>query len=254
MRLVTFNILHGRSPSDGAVDPGRLAAAVAELDPDVLGLQEVDRDQPRSASADLAAVAAEAMRAVDYRFVPSVVGTPGGLWLPALTDVAGAACFGIALLSRYPVISWQTLRLPWIGAGFPLPVPGPRKAVTIREEPRTAIVARLDTASGPRTFVNTHLTYIPGWGRRQLRKLRTDLAGIDGPLVLMGDLNMFGSQPSAITGYRSLARHRTFPGRTPRVQLDHILARGAWGEVVASRAVRLPVSDHLALVVDLTDP
>ena len=45
MRLATFNLLHGRSLTDGLVDSDRLAAAVAALDADVLALQEVDRDQ-----------------------------------------------------------------------------------------------------------------------------------------------------------------------------------------------------------------
>ncbi len=254
MRLATYNILHGHSPVDGVLDPDRLAAAVATLDPDVLGLQEVDREQPRSGRADLTAVAAEAMRAVDWRYAPSLLGTPGGLWVPAVTDAPDRASFGISLLSRYPVTRWEILRLPWIGAGFPLRLPGTGKGIMIREEPRVAIVAHLETLWGPRVVVNTHLTYVPGWGRRQLRKLRNELAGVADPLALMGDLNMFGSQPSAITGYRSVAAHRTFPVRSPRVQLDHILTRGDWGDVLASRAVRLPVSDHLALVVDVADP
>ena len=55
MRIATFNILHGRSLDDGRVDVDRLAAAVKSLDADVLGLQEVDRDQPRSFGADLTA-------------------------------------------------------------------------------------------------------------------------------------------------------------------------------------------------------
>ncbi len=254
MRLATYNILHGRSPADGVIDPARLAQAVAELDPDVLGLQEVDRAQDRSGRSDLTAVAAEAMGAVAYRYEPCLLGTPGGLWVPALAAAPDRASFGVALLSRYPVTRWDVLQLPWIGAGFALPLPGVGKGIMIREEPRVAIVAHLDTPWGPRVVVNTHLTYVPGWGRRQLRRLRDDLAGFDGPLALMGDLNMFGSQPGAITGYRSLAAHRTFPGRSPRVQLDHILARGRWGDVLASRAVRLGVSDHLALVVDVADP
>ena len=36
MRLATFNLLHGRSPHDGAVCPGRLRDAVKALDADVL--------------------------------------------------------------------------------------------------------------------------------------------------------------------------------------------------------------------------
>ncbi|MEV6815065.1 endonuclease/exonuclease/phosphatase family protein, partial [Micromonospora sp. NPDC051296] len=52
MRLATFNLLHGRSLTDGLVDPARLAAAVSDLDADVLALQEVDRDQSRSGNLD----------------------------------------------------------------------------------------------------------------------------------------------------------------------------------------------------------
>ena len=53
MRLATFNILHGRTVADGVVDLERLRAAVKAIDADVLGLQEVDCDQPRSQLADL---------------------------------------------------------------------------------------------------------------------------------------------------------------------------------------------------------
>ena len=55
MRLATFNLLNGRSLADGQVDLERLRDAVVALDADVLALQEVDRDQPRSHGADLTA-------------------------------------------------------------------------------------------------------------------------------------------------------------------------------------------------------
>ena len=54
MRLATFNILHGRGMGDGVVDLDRLAAAVRSLDADILALQEVDRDQPRSLTVPVA--------------------------------------------------------------------------------------------------------------------------------------------------------------------------------------------------------
>ena len=68
----------------------------------------------------------------------------------------------------------------------------------------------------------------------------------------MGDLNMAGRRPAAITGYRPLAGHPTFPVDEPDRQLDHILLRGEFGEVQDSSAPALPLSDHRALVVDLT--
>ena len=77
MRVATFNILHGRNPADDVVDVATYAAAITALDADVLALQEVDRNQPRSHGADLTAVAAEAMGAVAHRFVAAMTGSPG---------------------------------------------------------------------------------------------------------------------------------------------------------------------------------
>ena len=74
--------------------------------------------------ADLTAVAADAMGAVSHRFAAALSGTPGATWLAATgKELPGSAAYGIALLSRYPVSSWQVLRLPRIPgrspSGFP---------------------------------------------------------------------------------------------------------------------------------------
>lgn len=165
MRLATFNILHGRSPSDGTVDLDRLRAAVRELDPDILALQEVDRDQPRSHLADLTAVAGEAMGAVSQRFAAALSGTPGATWIAAAErDLPGEASYGVALLSRYPARSWQVLRLPRIRPTFPMWLRGRRRMIMVREEPRAVVIGLLDTPVGPVTVANTHLSFVPGWG------------------------------------------------------------------------------------------
>jgi endonuclease/exonuclease/phosphatase family metal-dependent hydrolase len=103
------------------------------------------------------------------------------------------------------------------------------------------------------TVVNTHLSFVPGWNRAQLSRLRRDLAAFPGPLVLMGDLNMVPPRPAAITGYRTLAAEHTFPVQTPDRQLDHVLLRGDFGRVRAAESRAMPLSDHRALIVDL-DP
>jgi endonuclease/exonuclease/phosphatase family metal-dependent hydrolase len=252
MRLATFNILHGHAVTDQRVDLDRLAAAIKVLDADILALQEVDRDQPRSHGADLTAVAAEAMGAVSHRFVAALAGTPGATWMAATEeDVPGTATYGISLLSRYPASSWQVLRLPQIKRRFPMWLPGPRKVIIVREEPRAVVIGNLDTPMGPLLVANTHLSFVPGWGRLQLRRIRRDLAAMPGTLLLMGDLNMAHPAPAQVTGYRSLAIHPTFPAEDPDRQLDHILLRGELGSVIASSAPQLPLSDHRALVVEV---
>ena len=253
MRLATFNILHGRSLRDGMVDLARLADAVRSLDADILALQEVDREQPRSHLADLTAVAAEAMGAVSHRFVAALSGTPGATWIAATgNDVPTSAAYGISLLSRYPARSWQTLRLPRIPLRFPFWLPEPRKLIVVHDEPRPVVIGDFETPLGPLVVANTHLSFVPAWRRLQLQRIRRDLAAVPGQAVLMGDLNMPDPGPERITGYMSAAQHLTFPADAPKHQLDHILLRGDGLQVSGSGAVELPLSDHRALVAEVS--
>ena len=255
MRMATFNILHGRSVHDGAVELDRLEQSVRQLNADVLALQEVDCDQPRSAMADLTAVAAQAMGAVTHRFVAAISGTPGATWMAATgREQPGTAAYGIALLSRYPVQSWQVVRLPRIPVTFPMYLRGPNRVLMVHEEPRAAMVARLDTPLGLMTVANTHLSFVPGWNRMQLRRLVRDLRGFAGPRVLMGDLNMTPPRARRWIGMRSLGTGLTFPSDDPQHQLDHILTDDPTLRVDDCRAPELPVSDHRALVVDVSRP
>jgi endonuclease/exonuclease/phosphatase family metal-dependent hydrolase len=251
MRVATFNILHGRTVGDG-VEPGRLQDCVRRLDPDVLALQEVDCDQPRSDRADLTAVAAKAMGAVEHRFVAAISGTPGATWMAATGDEQpGTAAYGIALLSRYPVASWQVVRLPRIPMRFPMYLPGPNRVMVVNEEPRAAVIAQLDTPMGGLTVANTHLSFVPGWNRRQLRRLIHDLCGFPGPRLLIGDLNMTPTAVRRWSGMRALAVAATFPAETPDRQLDHILTDDNRLRSGATEAELMPISDHRPLVVDL---
>ena len=253
MRLATFNILHGgRHHDDEHVDSTLLADAVRDLDPDVLALQEVDRNQPRSAHADLTAVAAEAMGAVDHRFVAALAGSPGATWTAATgSEHPDSAGYGVALLSRHPVSAWQVVRLP----GAPLPAPwifhDRRLPRLVRDEPRVAVAAQVETPrDGCVTVVNTHLSFLTYWNRHQLGRLVSALGDAPRPLVLTGDLNMGPDPATRASGLRSLAAARTFPADDPVRQIDHVLADGP---IVATRAEarRMPLSDHLALVVEL---
>lgn len=253
IRFATFNVLSGRGPA-AAFDASRFQAAIAALDADVLVLQEVDRDQPRSGQADLTELAAEAMGVEHRVFAPALYGTPGRRWRRAGNDARPGPAYGNALVSRFPLLDVEVVRMPAAPVVVPLFVPG-HGVIAAREEPRVAVVARIGTGIGDGvTVVGTHLPFVPGWNRIQLRRLVQALAPRPDPLLLLGDLNLRGRTPARVTGWTPLASAPTFPVERPRWQLDHALLRGdpaRFGEVVATAAVPLDVSDHRALTVDV---
>jgi endonuclease/exonuclease/phosphatase family metal-dependent hydrolase len=259
VRLGTFNLMHGRSLDDGRVDPQRLHDAVAGLDVDVLGMQEVDRDQPRSGSADLAAVAAAALGdGASHRFAPAVVGTPGVAFraVTVADPDPGEPHYGVALASRWPVASWHVRRLPAAPLRAPVWVPGPRGGLLmIDDEPRVLLAAVVHAPAGPITVATTHLSFVPGWNVWQLRRAVRVLRGLPAPRFLLADLNLPGRLAGLASRWRMLAVTATYPSGQPRIQFDHVLLDRRGGEAVAPvRSVHTPrvaLSDHRPLVVEL---
>lgn len=251
MRLATFNTLHGASMSDGVVDPARFASAVADLHADVLVLQEVDRGQPRSHGLDLTAVAADAMGATAARFVPALRGTPGH-WQPADPARPEVQGYGIALLSRWPVLDWRVLRLPVL----PIAVPRAARRGTgrlrwVRDEPRVAVAARVQAPHGAITVVATHLSFLPGWNAWQLHRLVRACRALPRPLLIAGDLNLPWPVPARISGLRAVGPVHSFPVDAPDRQIDHVLWDGPLAVTAGPVAVDTGVSDHRAVVVEL---
>ncbi|MFI5489593.1 endonuclease/exonuclease/phosphatase family protein [Micromonospora echinaurantiaca] len=258
MRLATFNLLHGRSLTDGLVDADRLTAAVTALDADILALQEVDRDQSRSGKLDLTAIAARALGAPEHRFAAAVVGTPGEKFRPLThdDDGHGEPCYGVGLISRHPVRSWRVTRLRPAPVRSPVYVPGPGGGlVLLHDEPRVLLAAILDTPHGPLTVAATHLSFVPGWNAHQLRRVVRALRTLPAPRILLGDLNLPAWAARLVSGWRPLGRRPTYPAGQPRVQLDHVLAdRQGIDQLPPVTGVHTPlstISDHRPLLVDL---
>ena len=65
----------------------------------------------------------------------------------------------------------------------------------------------------------------------------------------MGDLNLPGAVPARLTGLAPLAAAATFPAPAPDRQIDHLLGRGL--RASSAGAVRMPFSDHRALVAEV---
>lgn len=269
LRLATFNTLHGAA-LDGTVDVERFARAVASLDADVLALQEVERDSPRSHRADLVAVAAEALGAQHHHLSPTLRGVSGA-WAPAgrpgrgARRVAGVASFGIGLVSRFPVDRWLRLeldRMPWrsrVRRRDASSTTGLARLLPVRvvpDEPRAALAAAVRTPWGTLTVGTTHTTSRPEFTADQFRSFVRACDGLPRPLVVLGDLNLRAPEPVEISGWTPLAEGLTHPADRPVRQIDHVLAdTGPGGRglrpVGPAVAVDTGLSDHRALVVDV---
>jgi endonuclease/exonuclease/phosphatase family metal-dependent hydrolase len=225
--VATYNI-HGCVGTDRHRDIGRIAAVLAELDADIVGLQEVDSRPSRSASAQ----APELARRLDMELAEG----------PLLLE--GDGHYGNALLSRWPLRIERRQRLPHrVG------------------EARGFIHAAVAPPAGCQWHVLvTHLSLGASSRRRQLAAVADELSvTMPTPAVLLADLNEWYGWARGLAGLGRvatlLAAPPTFPSRRPMLRLDRIALRGcratrpAWTHRTALSAV---ASDHLPLLAEIT--
>ncbi|WP_137131402.1 endonuclease/exonuclease/phosphatase family protein [Rhizobium sp. FY34] len=237
IRILSYNV-HSCVGTDRQLDPGRVADVIAELSPEIIGLQELDVGRKRSGGIDQAEAIAKRIR-MDVHFHPALQ--------------IKEERYGDALLTALP------MRLVKAGP------------ITSIGEPRGALWADIETEAGALQVLNTHL----GLLRRERQRQVNELCGQDWlahpdarnrPTVLIGDFNSIPSSPA----YRTLltrledARQQmgrlpapTFPSRWPLLRLDHVFVSGG-PKILSVEAIRTPIarraSDHLPLlaVVELS--
>lgn len=237
LRVATYNV-HGCVGIDGRRSEERIAEAIAALDVDIIGLQELDLNRRRSAGTDQAGLIAD--RLGWSRF-----------FHPAMRREEEQ--YGDAILSRHPM----RLRRAEI-----LPCPAPFYC----RETRAALWVDVSAPGGPVHVFNTHF----GLGRRERRLQAQLLAGeawlgrvpADEAVILVGDFNgPPGSPPhrllaAALRDARNFVRPppllRSYPSAFPVVGLDHIFVNRRFRvEAVETARFAWRYSDHLPVVATL---
>lgn len=237
-RVMTYNV-HGCIGADRRLDVERIARVIAAEDVDVVALQELDVERPRSGGRDQ----------------PRVLADQLGMHLAFFSarDCDGGR-YGNAVLSRYPI---ETVR----GACLP--------RVDDALEPRALQWVRIDAHGRSLHVLNTHL----GLDRRERMQHAETLLGREwiadasssGPTVLCGDFNalprslVYQRLTRSLRDAQLLVPHRraalaTFPSLLPFMRIDHVLVspqlRVSACHVVRSWQARM-ASDHLPVVADV---
>jgi endonuclease/exonuclease/phosphatase family metal-dependent hydrolase len=265
LRVVTWNIRTAIGPGPfpdrwwTRIDAERLRAIgafLADLDPDVVALQEVALV---SRDGDLVDNAGDLARQLGMDVQVGAVRTF------EVTDgdaVTGAGLFGNAMLSRRPMGGVRIVALPQAardavvepaGADHPLASVRYTDAPATIREPRCLLLASFD---GLRVGT-THLSHIGSGERRlQAEAVAAALAGAS-PALLLGDLNapIEADELAPLSGWTDGFTEP--PGDPARVstddgeRIDHVLARGA--SVSGCRVVREAgdLSDHYPIVADV---
>lgn len=238
LRVMTYNIRSGNG------DLARTASAIRAAVPDLVALQEVDvRWAARSNFTDQAAELGRLL-GMAVRFAPIYR-------LPALRPGGAPREFGVALLSRYPVVAWRNDTLTRLSTQEPNPVPAPMPGL---------LEARIAMGSTMVRVFDTHLDYRsdPRVRAQQVREMLERIGEPAEPTLVLGDMN---ATPDAPELRPLLARLRdawppaagrgfTYPADRPAKRIDYVLVsphfrvRAAW--VPATGA-----SDHRPVVADL---
>lgn len=235
LRVMTYNV-HRCEGTDGQVLPSRIAAVIARHRPDIVTLQEIDIDRPRSGRVDQAHALSTAL-SMNFHFHPAL----------RLEEEQ----YGDAIMTALP------FRL--VNAG---PLPGFK--VLPGFELRGALWITVEVDGVEIQVMTTHLGVLAAEQKMQIATLLGEgwlgSPACKGPTILTGDLNAV----AATRPYRMLAarlrdaherpRRRTFPSWRPLIRIDHVFVSPEI-EVLEVKVPRGPLervaSDHLPVVATL---
>ncbi len=232
LRMLSYNIHHAEDTT-GKINLAKIATVIREAKADIVALQEVDRNVPRSGNVDQLA---ELMKALDMHGIfGRNIGLEGGE-------------YGNAILSRWAIVHSENHRLPNVRDGEQrglleayIGMPGDRqlRVFATHFDHRADEEERLQSAA----FVNE-------------QRLKVSSSELPYVTILAGDIN---ARPESETlrvllekwqmGDHKLAP--TIPSDGPRFKIDYIFAERQQPriKVVAATVLNEPIaSDHRPLL------
>lgn len=233
MRLLSYNIHKGIGGRDRRYQLERIIDVVEQENPDLICLQEVDRNVKRSRHHDQPKLLADYFSAAETLYQMNVKLKEGG--------------YGNLLLSRWPLRSHHQISLRMNN-----------------RKPRGAQIAVIETPEGLLHLAHWHLGLSDRERRWQVRHLlghRLFRESEHLPTLIVGDSNdwrnTLADGPFEPHEFRQIttpiSRFRSFPAYLAVGSLDKAFHRGSLvirhAKIVRSRQAKT-ASDHLPLVID----
>jgi endonuclease/exonuclease/phosphatase family metal-dependent hydrolase len=240
LRVLSYNI-HTGIGADGALDLARTADAIRATGADVVALQEVDVHwDARSDFRDQAHDLADMLRMRVF-FAPIYD-------LDPLTPGAPRRQYGVAVLSRFPVLHTENHEITRLSTQDSNPVPAPAPGFA-----EAVVLVR----GVPVHVYSTHLDYRPDPAVRAMQVADTLRIMSDdrGPQVLLGDFNAPHEAPELAPLWTVLTDAApdgdTYPAQAPTKRIDFVTV----SEGVRVRSARVPetlASDHRPVLAELS--
>jgi endonuclease/exonuclease/phosphatase family metal-dependent hydrolase len=220
--VMSYN-LHQSFGMDNKLDLEEVLSTIRQADADVIGLQEADAGRVPSMSVDQV------------------------LWLSRKLNMYSAygpswgSTYGVAVLSRYPVVSHE------------------RHLLTSEKQQRACLETRIDVGGRTLTFFSVHLGLNQEERERQLDEVLAYTAQAPSPKVLVGDFN---AHPDSHEISRVLEQFDhafavagtgngyTSPPDAPEETIDYIFASPDI-QVLSAEVLTSLASDHLPTVAEI---
>lgn len=227
LTAVTYN-LHSGKDSRGKMNLNAMIEAVRAENPDIVAVQEVACHVSSAGDFDQAAALRDGL-GMHMAFVPAIAYNGGD--------------YGVALLSRHPMLSVRAYHIPDIE----------EERRDRWFEHRIVLMCRIDMDGSPVTVLCTHLGLSEGERENGVRLLCRLIDECADPVLLMGDLNTAPDEPLLAPLLNRLGEHGaecTYPSEEPNTKIDYILTSPGW-QVRREHALDSLASDHLALAAEM---
>ncbi|PWJ58050.1 endonuclease/exonuclease/phosphatase family metal-dependent hydrolase [Dyadobacter jejuensis] len=232
IKAMAYNVHHCNPPTAGElIDVGAIARVINDHKPDFVALQEIDVNTIRSGKGRNQAQELAQLTGMFYFFSKAI-------------DHQGGD-YGVAVLSRYPIIDSMRIALPIL----------PDQPEELR-----AVAAITVALSKKRNFVfaSTHLGLREPNRLIQVDKIIANLTTLDTPTVIAGDFNAYPESPVIAKMDQYFTRsctvncQYTIPVINPKSTIDYIFYKSAKPIKVRSHQVidEQYASDHLPVFAE----